>query len=1107
MADKSFQPATVPVSAMMMLVLAAGGTWLYFSSLTSSRPPPQASEAYGTIGNQDVDARLWQDPFKAVQARRLTAATTRSSGPVPRGEPFIMCGRHDLEDIRRQIVRQQQEAAAQGSGVLVLPVIVSAGPYGELAELRLRTRVAVLEALSACGLEPVDGDHIGYFGLGWDWNTIPVPTEASFKHLKQTAQAKPGDNPLVIPYEWCKESIVKIAGIAEPKAPEYARVLILWVESDAMSDLPLSRLAAIEDALDPQPLQGPSSLKAITWKIVGPKDSDGLHDVVSEASSSQPAKSSVLQRLRDTVLYSGTATARDEILLYGVATEPKNDTTVSRYVRRRCCVAKGRGLRLVRTTPDDTALSAALIDELERRGLRVRSAWQGGYSDGDDTHQMDDVAVVAELDTFYGRALPMSFAAEAQKQATLSDLLRERRFFPPWIHPFVYLRGLDGKAPGDEQGGAPPKKETNSAQSTAGYKTEAPQDAVDGVSQSDYLRRLAEQLAALDESIRRDDPTGKRRLKAVGVLGTDVYDKLLVLRALRDRLPAVTFFTTGLDARYLAPAELDGTEGLIIASAFGQRLHLYYQHNIPPFRDSDQTAVFVSVQTAMGRMKVATEGDHPSPRLFQIGRTSAHDISVGPDKELNPYGQAAETHDAMREAPPTVHPPRYDLSHFPQFTEPWLVALLFAGGICAAPLLIGARPQHANLGRFFASTTVAIIFACAIVFVWLIWQLNNKGPEEEPWALADGVSVWPTEAIRLFTGLLCIHFIAKSFIQSDCSDREVESHFKLRPLSEFNAVPTQVMGGKPEFFRESSKKPIFWLDRWRVFGDTNGNPTPAPVPLERDAGAPPDPARPKVFAQNLWWQYQRRGLFSARLARVLIMTLLYYALCLSLLTLFGFPVIHARGPLTRAIDEYISLYWAAPLSILVTFFVLDATYLNRRFIRYLMASDTLYPEGAFKRYAWCVDPDDLIEYQDIRFIALRSRVVGDVIYYPFVIFLLLLIARISLFAQWDWPAGVILILGGNLALAIIGALMLRHAAEDARRQALRRLRTRIRLKSTTPGSERQVKVLQEVETQIENEREGAFSILSQHPAIAAILLPSGSIGIWALLEYLPKLIR
>jgi uncharacterized membrane protein len=72
--------------------------------------------------------------------------------------------------------------------------------------------------------------------------------------------------------------------------------------------------------------------------------------------------------------------------------------------------------------------------------------------------------------------------------------------------------------------------------------------------------------------------------------------------------------------------------------------------------------------------------------------------------------------------------------------------------------------------------------------------------------------------------------------------------------------------------------------------------------------------------------------------------------------------------------------------------------------------------------------EDLTEFMDIRMIAMRTKAVGRYVYYPFVIFFLLVISRNSLFDDWDWPPGLIVILALSIGLAIVGALMLRRAA-------------------------------------------------------------------------------
>ena len=109
-----------------------------------------------------------------------------------------------------------------------------------------------------------------------------------------------------------------------------------------------------------------------------------------------------------------------------------------------------------------------------------------------------------------------------------------------------------------------------------------------------------------------------KKLKAVGLLGSDVYDKLELLKALRPLPPDAVFFTNNLDARFAHPEEWNETHNLVVVSAFdleipieqpilvmqpklnGQGLacRLPDDHgvHVPPFRDSYQTALFAATR-------------------------------------------------------------------------------------------------------------------------------------------------------------------------------------------------------------------------------------------------------------------------------------------------------------------------------------------------------------------------------------------------------------------------------------------------------------------------------------------------------------------------------
>ena len=103
-------------------------------------------------------------------------------------------------------------------------------------------------------------------------------------------------------------------------------------------------------------------------------------------------------------------------------------------------------------------------------------------------------------------------------------------------------------------------------------------------------------------------------------------------------------------------------------------------------------------------------------------------------------------------------------------------------------------------------------------------------------------------------------------------------------------------------------------------------------------------------------------------------------------------------------------HWLSLLaSVFLTFSVIDATYLNSRLITYLFKTDTLWPEDSFEDSRWTSDEEGLLQYMQIRFIAIRTRAVGEIIYYPFVILFLLVVAHNSWFDDWRWTPGLVVV--------------------------------------------------------------------------------------------------
>ena len=87
------------------------------------------------------------------------------------------------------------------------------------------------------------------------------------------------------------------------------------------------------------------------------------------------------------------------------------------------------------------------------------------------------------------------------------------------------MRGIDGGLPGDNPSGSA-SAQGNSKISSPTDLPEIVERPPEGRTQYDYLKRLRHRLQTLPN------------VKAIGVVGSDVYDKLLVLRALKPEILA-----------------------------------------------------------------------------------------------------------------------------------------------------------------------------------------------------------------------------------------------------------------------------------------------------------------------------------------------------------------------------------------------------------------------------------------------------------------------------------------------------------------------------------------------------------------------------------------
>lgn len=1075
--DKESKSASGGLSGngiIAVVLLAAGVLFVREVPLETTRLPVNEPRLQQQTSTQDTDARLWQDPFGAVARAREEA---RKNDPK----------QVEAEDQRRNALLKEIEGFA--SPVQILAVLLPAGPYSENVESRRRSRYAVLAGLDANRLTPSDTEHIGYF--------YP-PSE--FRPVGSTNALQP------IPYEWFEPA--DALGPKPAEAPGSkpvtgrgvkSQVLVMWIQSEALGNRPLLRLGQLAQ---------PFAHLKVQWRILGPNASDGLKDMIDEVNGGFKV-APVHAAMR---FYSLNATVPDKVLLKG-AQGVKSGESLSEFF-------KHKNIDLIRTIGDDAGLAESLTQELMLRGLTARSLDVDPATETPDKYgklcrldlggvhaRPSRIAVVAEWDTLYGRTLRQEFKADKVSAGFCVDR-------------FSYVRGLDGQLPtrGDSPsapgtGLKPPLNGSDAARRKDGTFIEQ----AEGQSQFDYLRRLSVQIRERDRQARQmgGDAQGYR---AIGVLGSDLHDKLLVLQALRPEFPDVIFFTTDLDARYLHPHEQPWTRNLVIASNFGLRLTEGLQSGAPPFRDSYQTSAFLSTRIAMDDARralqpaAASEKDGQplaqkvvdnwllSPRVFEIGRTEAFDFT---GRVFDPKLKAGEKSGCRgsnwRVTCDDVHPSgsrRYPSASVPVLTLVF-AALLF---VLWAPVYVlfrkarqadqaGARPRRGNWVLFALLALGVLPLGLAFCWNYFADWLTEAG---KPLVLLEGISLWPTEALRLFTLLLCLYLIVRGWLVLSRNLDEINSEFH--------------SGAARRDLIVAHLKADLDLPTWqRVAQFFSMEFVPRP------RGGMASTHGMTAAAVDFWGRHIVQNRIGARLARTsLCVVLAALASGLVMWAIDNPRFVPLRGVLSFRVHEW--LRWPALLMVyFLVFFVVDATVLCVRFVDGLRVlhdqskREVNWPNTTLHEFGsklWIPTPF-LEDWIDLQFIARRTRCVTALIYYPFIVISLWLLSRNLAFDRWTWSIGSVFPAAIGAAVAVACAVLLRRAAEASRAQAITHIQDalmRLNATSDATNAEAMPRQLELLRTRIENLQEGAFAPFWQQPLLKAVLLPFATLGGTSVLE-------
>ena len=1132
MAEKDYAPLSKVGNNGFLWVLLAlfGAAALQQAPLLVEHPLGLEHRARTAADDEHSNTRLWQDPF---------------SPRADKGEPDVGDTRHlkgaSLDTLSEEL--HGYTVKSPTSPPLVMIATLPDGPYAEFAERRRRTRVATVEGLLAEHFVAKDSEHLNFAGD--------------------------------LPYEWFVRTDALESPITSADTPERMRrpsaVLVLWVAESSLGSEPRAAVCSLIGKLSrhPVPPRGPVDATDSTcdsvvqttencngYVVLGPGNSQTLEDLIHETEKRTPTHScdSPSGEVTSAVptpwphFYTAFATMTLESLHAGSA---------GPHLANLGLEDKG----VTRTVGTDEQLAEVLFEELKIRGVDPSSAdesdgnwtrwslsglWQPPPSrtNGDPatTRQGDDaVALITESDTPYGRAMAHTFCRQYLRPRDEEDLVTAAAGQPETApmrtgdapHPcrglsrdngplflFTYLRGLNGEIGMPPQsggkGGTPAAASQNADKGKGGDGgANAPAQRSEGDAQTDYLDRLAEQLEQIDRRLQNATPPGT--LRAVGLLGTDVYDKLMMLRALKPRLPNAVFFTTDLDARLLDRSELSWTRNLVVASTLGLQLSPAEQHGFAPFRDSYQTASYLTVRMALhapaGPDKAAREwvDDWTSwTHVFEIGRSGLNEL-------VTPARTKADACSGRPGAMPPDQPPArwwcWNRAAPPAGPVAFsgeaavLVAIPFAALYCW--LIVNWRRMRTAVDGVLDEHSVApsaarvwVFLAIGAILTLAVGQLTGRyaqdianwmtqGGQGQPLQLASGISVWPAVFLLVPASLYWAWF---ALFRIDIQlHRNLEKiHGQLAFPRAFERVLEDVRADKADERRwERWGRHLLPPSRLLHFDQQGHGAEHGQVD---DGGIP-----------RFWRLYLRSGLPLARILRRAI-PLVILAILISAL-----HVIDLHLPLRgRLVQD-----WYGPINniaimvlLLLLLAVAEASLFCSDFLTTLRKAKGDWPREARDHVvaAGAGDSPLAVPWLQLQITALRTEAITPLIYQPFLFLAVLILSHSSLFSPWTISDSQLVVLAGTGIATVACAWWLRQAAEAVREDTIDLFEKELQhLQAVGWQPSERLDLVRDLLKWARTLKVGALAPFSEQPLIRSLLVPLLSFASTAGLYLLARL--
>ena len=987
--------ASLPIAALGVIALFLSTTFLGPSAFDLLRMGESDADKRLQISQPPVESRLWEDPFAALARHRAKlkelCAPVVGAGGAQVADARCARGEMSARSFRKRISEDEAD-------VTVLAAMVPGAAFIGVEEARRRVRYAVLAGLQAEDFVPEDSEHMGllrvrpcetFFGCG------PEPDRPQTPLQRMTATVQW----LLPPASPKMEFLYETFGARSRSDGRYRRAVVLWIDDTALGPRWISTLARILNNVAPDDS---------TVRIIGPYKSDdlvrGLDDLAELAKVpawEKPFMRSSLERLRLVSPFS-TAPAeqlRDAAKPVGLAPECKQaglHPTLGTDCTAKACPnstskdavddlfrERLRELGICRDTPffvrtigtDDRQIEL-LTKELRARGVAA--------------HTPARIVLLSEWDSIYARSFEQTL-----RQALDCKGGREECT----LRNYPYLRGLDGaNVDGATKQVRLVPRGTDKAKDDKTPAIEWPESR----DQRDYVRRLVARLQQNFDLMRPGTD-----VRAIGLIGNDVHDKLILAQALRAAFPDRILFTTDLDTRLLHPEVIRYTRNMVVASSLP--LNFFDRKSgttAGPFRDQYQTATYLAVRYAAA----ATDRSELIARqlgtkhLYEVGRygvvrlgvdTSTPDemrrrwsiaaligltwlgfgiFSIGwvPGPSMKLAWSASGAQAAFQLSTALISGLQFAAGGFAlgvalELGLPGQIGL--GGAVLLAALFALAFwafrypgiDRTAPSARRWAAVLLRLLFIAAVGgLLWWALPKPVDGAMREPFDLVSGVSAWPSQLLCTLVILLFAWFLDYAWTESrEAAQRLSGTYFPLRPCP---AVADRPRTLGRQLAAALLRKRDRFERRWRLLrrspdiffsaclrharrGLSEASIWFWSPPIRRGGGG-------VIDGKRLWRHYLnllRNGPHLCRIVLWLVVALVMLVLA-ALLMDDMLPDVPARGLDDRQLFSA-TAYAAAFGTVVLLILVADAAVLTFRFIYLLKGARTCYPRETVERFA------------------------------------------------------------------------------------------------------------------------------------------------------------